>query len=250
MATQSCTCLYYTSIIPLLYLYYISTSARFAHAECSTKLDNAPARMTAFLREPWMLSDLVNRLALPYDGRMQPALGLRIAIVLALAVAGCFHADAQATGVPLCTQTGQESPYKTRLLNAAKDLYTKGDALKMDQAKKQLTRTLCQLALPAANTKKLPTRQVCVVARHSHLRVGWTYLCDKCGKWHLNLSGGYALTSGGAVATCFHVVNPGPGMREGCLVAVDEEENVLPMWRCWRPIMIAMRASSGSPAAA
>ena len=55
------------------------------------------------------------------------------------------------------------------------------------------------------------------------------YLCDKCGKWHLNLSGGYALTSGGAVATCFHVVNPGPGMREGCLVAVDEQETVLPV---------------------
>src|ERR1035437_6643299 len=185
--------------------------------------------MAAFFRRHWRLSGLAIRLALPYDGRMQPALGLRIAIVLALAVAGCFHADAQATGVPLCTQTGQEAPYKTRLLNAAKDLYTKGDALKMDQAKKQLTRTLCQLALPAANTKKLPTRQVCVVARHSHLRVGWTYLCDKCGKWHLNLSGGYALTSGGAVATCFHVVNPGPGMREGCLVAMDEEENVLPI---------------------
>ena len=54
-------------------------------------------------------------------------------------------------------------------------------------------------------------------------------VCDKCGKWHLNLSGGYALTSGGAVATCFHVVSPGPGMREGCLVAVDEEETVLPV---------------------
>ena len=99
----------------------------------------------------------------------------------------------------------------------------------MDQARKQLTRTSCQLVLPAASTTRLSARQICVAARHSHLRVGWSYLCDKCGKWHLNLSGGYALTSSGAVVTCFHVVNPGQEMREGCLVAVDEEETVLPV---------------------
>src|ERR1035441_10159517 len=138
--------------------------------------------MAASFRRHWRRSGLVNRLALPYDGLMQTAFGIRIATVLALAAAGCFHSEAQAPGVPLCAQAGQESPYKARLLNAAKDLYAKGDALKMDQARKQLGRTSCQLALPAASTKKLPARQICVVARHSHLRVGWTYLCDKCGK--------------------------------------------------------------------
>ena len=160
---------------------------------------------------------------------MQAAFRIKLATLLAVMATECLPAGAQAPGVPFCTQAGQESPYKARLLNAAKDLYTKGEALKMDQARKQLTRTLCPLTLPAASTKKLPARQVCVVARHSHLRLGWMFLCDKCGKWHLNLSGGYALTSGGAVATCCHVVNPGPGMREGCLVAVDEQETVLPV---------------------
>ena len=37
------------------------------------------------------------------------------------------------------------------------------------------------------------------------------------------------MTSSGAVATCFHVVNPGPGIREACLVAVDDQETVLPV---------------------
>jgi hypothetical protein len=166
---------------------------------------------------------------LPYPGPMPAALRVKLTWIIAVAVAGCFEAGAQAPGVPLCSLAGQEPPYKARLLNATRDLYSKGDALKMDQARKQLTRTSCQLALPAASAKKLPARQICAAARHSHLRVGWTYLCDKCGKWHLNLSGGYALTSNGAVATCFHVVNPGLGMREGCLVAVDEAETVLPV---------------------
>ena len=185
--------------------------------------------MRAFFRGHWRLSGLVIRLALLYDGLMQTALGLRIATMLALAAAGCFRAKAQAPGVPLCTQAGEESQYKAKLLNAAKDLYTRGDALKMDQVRRQLTRSSCQLALPAASTKRLPARQICVAARRSHLRVGWIFLCDKCGKWHLNLSGGYALTSNGAVATCFHVVNPKEDMREGGLVAVDDAETVLPV---------------------
>ena len=175
------------------------------------------------------LSALANPEALPYDRLMQVASGIRIATVIVVAAAGCFRADAQAPGVPVCTQAGQESQYKARLLNAAKDFYTKGDALKIEQARKQLTRTSCQLALPAASTTRLAARQICATARHSHLRVGWIYLCDKCGKWHLSLSGGYALTSSGAVVTCFHVVSPGPGMREGALVAVDEQETVLPV---------------------
>ena len=160
---------------------------------------------------------------------MQAAFGIRIATVLAMAAAGCFYADAQAPGVPLCSQAGQEPQYNARLLNAAKDLYTKGDALRADQARKQLARTSCQLLLPAPGRTKLPARDICVAARSSHLRVGWSYLCDKCGKRHVNLSGGYALTSSGAVATCFHVVEPARELREGCLVAVDDQETVLPV---------------------
>ena len=160
---------------------------------------------------------------------MQAAFGIKLAFILATMATGCLRADAQAPGVPICTQAAQESQYKTRLLNAAKDLFAKGGALKTDQARKQLKRTSCQLVLPEASTTKLPARDICIAARRSHLRVGWSYLCDKCGKWHLNLAGGYALTSSGAVATCFHVVEPGRDMREGCLVAVDEEETVLPV---------------------
>src|SRR5208283_5811118 len=120
--------------------------------------------MGAFFRRHLALSALVNREALPYDRLMQVASGNRIATVIAVAAAGCFHADAQAPGVPVCTQAGQEFQYKARLLNAAKDFYTKGDALKIEQAVKQLTRTSCQLVLPAASTTRLAARQICVAA--------------------------------------------------------------------------------------
>src|ERR1035437_2403723 len=92
------------------------------------------ARMTACFGTQWRLSGLVIRLALPYGSLMQAAFGIRIATVLALAAVGCFHADAEAPGVPLCSQAGQEPQSNARLLNAVKDLHTKGDALKADQA--------------------------------------------------------------------------------------------------------------------
>ncbi len=166
---------------------------------------------------------------LPYAGLMQARFGIKFASIIALAAAGCFHAAAQAPGVPICPQARQEPQYKATILNAAKRLFTSGDALKVAEVRKQLKRTSCQLALPEASTAKLPAREICIVARHSHLRVGWSYLCGKCGKWHLNLAGGYALTANGAVATCYHVVEPTGEMRDGGLVALDEEGTVLPV---------------------
>ncbi len=157
---------------------------------------------------------------------MRPAFRTKRAGIMAVAIAGCCAARAQAPGVPICDRGRQEAQYKTTLLNAAQELVASDDALKPAKARQQLKRTSCKLALPEANTQRLPARDICIAARHSHLRVGWSYLCPKCGKWHLNLAGGYALTAGGAVATCFHVVEPGQDVREGGLVAVDEQDTV------------------------
>jgi hypothetical protein len=160
---------------------------------------------------------------------VRPAVKIKLAGIIAIAVAGCCRAQAQAPGVPICDHAHQEAQYKTALLNTARELFAGGDALKPAKARQQLKRTSCKLALPEAGTQRLPAREICIAARQSHLCVGWSYLCPKCGNWHLNLAGGYALTTNGAVATCFHVVEPGRDVRDGCLVAVDEEGTVLPV---------------------
>ena len=160
---------------------------------------------------------------------MQTGFGIKFASIIAVAAAGCFPVGAQAPGVPICSQPRQESQNRAALLNAAKQLFASGDALKAAEVRKELKRTSCRLALPDASTTKLSAREICIAARHSHLRIGWSYLCTKCGKWHLNLAGGYALTASGAAATCFHVVEPGRELRDGCLVAVDETGTVLPI---------------------
>ena len=160
---------------------------------------------------------------------MQAALAVRFTSLLAVATLGCFYAHAQAPDVPICNQAGGETQSQSRILDEARKIFAGGKALKLSQAKKQLKRSSCELSLANAGTTKLPAREVCIAARRSHLRIGWLYLCDKCGKWHLRLAGGYALSTSGAAATCFHVVEPGSTLRDGCLVAVTESGAVFPV---------------------
>jgi len=155
---------------------------------------------------------------------MRPAFRSKLAGIIAVVVAGCGWGRAQAPGVLICDEPREEAQYVSSLLTVARELFTKGDGLKPSQARKQLKRGSCQLALPEVGTRRLAAREICVAARHSHLRIGWAYLCPKCGKWHLNLAGGYVLATSGAVATCFHVAEPGQDVRDGCLVAVDEQD--------------------------
>jgi hypothetical protein len=143
--------------------------------------------------------------------------------------AGCLHTAAQAPDVPICNQDRSEAQSQSDIIDAAKAFISSGEVLKVADARKQLKHTSCQLALPEASATRLPARDICIAARRSHLRIGWSYLCPKCGKWHIKLAGGYLLTADGAAVTCFHVVEPGQDLKEGCLVALDEAGKVLPV---------------------
>jgi len=148
----------------------------------------------------------------------------------AFAVALAPEMFAQAPDVPVYRQGRRENQYEEQVRQAAKSLFAgSGTVVKLSDVNEQLQRTSCQLELPAPKSRQLSSRELCVLARQSHLRVGWVYLCDKCEQWHVNLAGGYALTADGAVATCFHVVQPDKGMREGCLIAADEDAKVYPV---------------------
>ncbi|MGO8929572.1 MAG: serine protease [Limisphaerales bacterium] len=168
-------------------------------------------------------------LTMTYHEPMQEAFRIKLAWIVAIAAAGCLHTAAQAPSVPICSQDRPEAQSKSDIIDAAKAFISRGDVLGIADARKQLKRTSCQLALPEASTTRLPAREICVAARRSHLRIGWSYLCPKCGKWHVNLAGGYWLTADGAAVTCFHVVEPGHDLKEGCLVALDQAEKVLPV---------------------
>ena len=125
---------------------------------------------------------------------------------------------AQAPGVPIIREGHGDAP---ELLQPVKALRDSGALLSLDKVREQLSRKTCELTLPKPGQKKLTGREIWERARKAHLLVGWYFLCNNCNNWHLNLAGGYALTGDGAVATCYHVVEP-KDMREGFLIAVSE----------------------------
>jgi hypothetical protein len=123
----------------------------------------------------------------------------------------------------------RQTQAEAKLTSEAKDLFVSGKALKLSAVKEQLKRTTCELALQSPAKVKRTPRDLCLAGRNSHLRVGWSFLCPKCDDWHINLAGGYVLTADGAVGTCYHVAQPGREVKDGCLVAADDEGHLYPV---------------------
>lgn len=85
--------------------------------------------------------------------------------------------------------------------------------------------------LPPPRRDPLPTGEIARQARAAQVRIGWYYLCKSCEFRHLSLTGGYAVSADGVVATCHHSIDPEgfEDMDEGHLVAVDGEDRVWPV---------------------
>ncbi len=130
----------------------------------------------------------------------------------------------QTPSVPVYPE-GQGSRPLAQLSKSARRLREAGSLLTADKVKEQAKRPTCELQIPASSTQPLQPREVWQRARKTHLRIGWLYMCNECEKWHLGLSGGYAITKD-AAATCAHVIEPLEGMTEGYLVAADDDDNL------------------------
>ncbi len=148
-----------------------------------------------------------------------------IAIIAALALS--LDLSAQAPGVPI--EQNQLSMKDATLIAKAQALIDEGNLLSKDQviaAMKVLPSVV--IPLPAANTKPLEPREIAKRARKALVRVGWSYICTRCDKRHVNLAGGYAITEDGVVATCWHCIAPEKqDMREGHLIASDADGNLM-----------------------
>lgn len=153
---------------------------------------------------------------------------MKQACALLLLLVSARIACAQAPGVPVYAE-GRGARPNALLMEQAKKLQGASELLSMTKSLEQAQRTQCDITLPVADSKPLSPRERWQRARMSHLRVGQLYLCSKCDKWHLDLSGGYAITADGAVATCAHVIAPPPNMKEGWLVVATEEDVILPV---------------------
>jgi hypothetical protein len=133
---------------------------------------------------------------------------------------------AQASGVPI--EDPRSLMQNPSLLEKAKALRDAGKLLDVEKVKTLLAAPVpSPIELPVANTKPLRGREIAERARRAYFRLGWYYLCPRCGHWHFSFANAYAISADGAIASCHHVVAPTRETREGYLVALDPAGEIL-----------------------
>ena len=149
-------------------------------------------------------------------------------VFAALALLPFLSAQGQAPGVPIEGPAPQSQD--KALLEKLDALREKGGALDVAAVKAGLEKPApFPVTLPPCRTTALRPAEVWQSAQRTRIRIGWYYLCHKCDHWHVNLAGGYPVTADGVIATCYHVAEPGPEIREGRFVAVDSTGSVYPV---------------------
>jgi len=151
----------------------------------------------------------------------------QLAAVIACGVvfASAWETWGQAPGVPI---EFNGSPNRNddwrRQAEALKD---SGKVLTVAEVREQLTNpSPAELSLPAPSTRANAARNVVNLARAAQVRVGWYGKAEGSEQWSLSLSGGYAITSDGVVATCYHCMEPPRGTADGYPVALTSKGEV------------------------
>jgi hypothetical protein len=154
----------------------------------------------------------------------------RLALAAALFFFSIRMSSAQAPGVPVYDESRLKRA-DAAAKKAAVELQKAGGLLGFEAVAEQLEkRKRCSLTLPAPGRDKLAPRDLWNRARQSHLRVGWLFHDHEKPRWQINLAGGYAITADGAVATCYHVVEPHPSeMKDGWLIVATDDDKVYPV---------------------
>lgn len=136
-------------------------------------------------------------------------------------------AFAQSPGTSVDIQTSAATPQeKQQIVKEVLRLRDDGKIISKDEIMRQLEDPKPEpVRLLEPRTEDLTTAEIVSRARAANLRVGYVYLCPRCDDWHVNLAGGYAISED-VIVTCGHVVNTRTKMREGYLVALDEQGRV------------------------
>lgn len=153
-----------------------------------------------------------------------------VAICASLWLACPTRVSAQSDDTPIADQSiAGIKKADAAIIEKAKKLIEAKKLLSRDEVKKQMANPQpMAIELKPVQTKPMILEDVSAAARAANFRVGYCYLCPRCDNWHLNLAGGYPISSE-AVATCDHVIDSGIEMREGYLIVADHDGQVFPV---------------------
>jgi serine protease Do len=87
------------------------------------------------------------------------------------------------------------------------ELFEDGKTASLATLKRELARDHVRLELPRTVTEEMSLPKLYDQCQRGVLIVGCLYMCEKCGKRHVGPATGFVLTSSGAIATAYHVVD-------------------------------------------
>lgn len=149
---------------------------------------------------------------------------LSVSLVLAGSGGETLFAQGEGVRIERATTFAEDDA----LLDKAKAFMESKVSLDVRSARQQLRRPRAEtITLRPPSTKPLTGRGVAQAARRAFLRFGW-YGFDEEGLDGFSLGAAYAITDDGVFATCHHCVDP-EGITEGCLVAMTETDQILPV---------------------
>jgi len=122
----------------------------------------------------------------------------------------------------------EDRALKSVLIRQGVSLIEGGRAVESAVLVKQLDAATCQLDLPRSGPSISDSAELFRVAKESVVVVGGLYKCNKCTRWHVNIASGFVLSSHGAVATNYHVVD---SPTERTLVVMTADSHVYPVQR-------------------
>src|SRR5438309_10102803 len=97
---------------------------------------------------------------LAYDRSMPAPLRFSFLWIISVAFAGCMNAAGQAPSVPIYKQGRREAQYEAEMGNAAKEIFSSSNVVKLAGIAEQLKRSSCQLELPQPNAAKISPREL------------------------------------------------------------------------------------------
>lgn len=149
------------------------------------------------------------------------------AILLLFCLSTPARTFAQAKGVPIVKGgTDEVKELSARIESIQKTV----DFLTLEKAREQVSRETCEIELcTSLRTKPLKGREVWTTARKSYVRIGWYCLCKHCNDRHVNLGGGFYVNEDGVAATAAHCLTIMNDLREGLLVAVNDDGTIKPV---------------------
>ena len=123
-----------------------------------------------------------------------------------------------------------DDEFVDKVTSTSAELLKQGKLLPIEALRGQVRTKGCALRLPPLVHQKLAAPDLCDRLRESTLAVGSYYKCPDCGEWHFNSSAGFAVSEGGVICTCCHVVlGEEEGVKESYLVAADAAGRVFPV---------------------